>query len=58
MDRNKLHVCRNCLAAIEAHEGRQRVLAIDIKLDLDVENQEEITCEWCGDFDPVLYEIG
>ena len=47
MDKEKLHVCRNCLMAIEAHEGKQRVYSIDVELDLDDDDIENIVCDWC-----------
>lgn len=56
-DRNKLHVCPQCLMAIESHEGRQRTLEFDVELDLDDENHE-IVCDWCEEWSTILYEIG
>ena len=54
-DYNKLCVCRHCLEAIEAHEGRQRVLLIWT----DEEDEKESRCDWCEEsgFDE-LYQIG
>ncbi len=56
LNRDRLYVCRNCLMAIESHEGKQRVLEIDVELDLD--DSENVVCDWCGDYSPTLYEIG
>ena len=56
MDKKKLHVCRRCLMAIESHEGKQRTLEIDVELDLD--DYENVTCDWCDEYADILYEIG
>ena len=50
--REKLTVCRQCLLAIESHEGRQIVRPIDIDDDSDPR------CDWCdGTENTTLYEI-
>ena len=52
-----LRVCRRCLAAIESREGRQCVSLIDIEMTCEPEEQESVVCDWCGDWNPTLYEI-
>ena len=56
MDKDKLHVCKKCLVAIESHEGKQRTLEVDVELNL--EDSTNIVCDWCGDYATILYEIG
>ncbi len=56
MDKEKLHVCKKCLMAIESHEGKQRTLEIDVELELD--DTENVVCDWCSDYSNILYEIG
>jgi len=51
---NNLRVCRYCLMAIEAHEGKQAAMEIFV----DEDDETESTCEWCEEsgFD-TLYEL-
>ena len=55
-DLNKLHVCAYCLAAIESREGKQRTLEVNVEYDID--DNENVVCDWCGEYDDILYEIG
>jgi len=61
-----IYVCEWCLAAIQAHEGRQfaRRLSWDNvdekKIEINTETSAECCkCEWCGILLPIdeLYEI-
>lgn len=59
MEREKLWVCRQCLMAIESHEGRQTILTHDIELEYDEEDFDTMSkCDWCNEngFDK-LYEL-
>jgi hypothetical protein len=55
---HNLRVCKNCLLAIECHEGKQATITHYID-ECDEENFEENSkCEWCEEngFD-TLYEL-
>lgn len=54
MKKQNLWVCRNCLMAIESHEGNQATLPHYV----DENDDEESKCEWCEEtgFD-TLYEL-
>lgn len=43
-----MKVCRQCLMAIESHEGYQRKEPL-IHTDLYDEDKEMDTCEWCDE---------
>lgn len=61
-----LRVCEHCLEAIESHEGRQRVLPLDISWDIDDDDkhidedgEEFVFCDWCEEPTyTTIYEIG
>lgn len=42
-------VCKNCLAAIESHEGRQWKREIEFD-DERINDDGECFCEWCEDY--------
>ena len=54
MSREKLWVCKHCLAAIESREGNQATLRHSVDADDDADSK----CEWCEEvgFD-TLYEL-
>ena len=47
-----MKVCRYCLEAIESHEGRQAAKTI-----YGIDEEDDIVCEWCGEYDDTLYQI-
>lgn len=42
-------VCKHCLQAIEAHEGRQIKKEIEYD-DERINDKSEIYCEWCEEY--------
>ena len=54
MEQKNLTVCRHCLMAIEAHEGKQAVMTHYV----DETDETESKCDWCEEcgFD-TLYEL-
>ena len=42
-------VCRNCLAAIESHEGNQWKKEIEYD-DERINENDECFCEWCEEY--------
>ena len=59
MKHKNLWVCKQCLAAIESHEGKQVTLHHDIELEFDLEDFDKISkCDWCEqDGFSTLYEL-
>ena len=54
MEREKLTVCKHCLMAIEAHEGKQAVMERYV----DETDETESKCDWCEEYGfDTLYEL-
>ena len=50
-EENNLRVCYRCLMGIECHEGKQATIEIY------VDDDQDITCEWCEERFDTLYEL-
>ena len=52
-----MRICKHCLDAIMSRGEVKRYTTIDIELEL--EEDETILCEWCEEpiFEPYIYEI-
>lgn len=54
-----MRICEHCLQALQSRGEVRRYTTIDIELELELEEDKTIICEWCEEpiEDGYIYEI-